>query len=70
MTDKSVQRAFRGPFLEEKSLKHMVVSADDILDVAAMVEESDMDAYCDNEHFDDVGNCDHIRDLQSNIRRS
>ena len=45
---------------------------DDIPGVAPMVEESERGIYiyCDNEHFDDVGNCHHIRDIQSNIRIS
>ena len=70
MTAKSVQIAFRCPLLEEKSLKHTVVSGmtDDTPNVAAMVAESERNVYCDNEHFDDVRNCDHIRSLQSNIQ--
>ena len=67
--DNSVQRAFRGTLLVEKSLKHMVVSGMTD-DVAAMVEWSARYVYCDNEHFDDDRNCDHIKDLQSNIRIS
>ena len=31
-------------------------------------DDDDYDVYCDNKHFDDVRNCDHIRDIQSNIR--
>ena len=56
MTDKSVQRAFRGPLLVEKSLKHMVVSGmtDGTPNVAAMVEESERYVYCDNDYFDEV----------------
>ena len=42
---------------------------DDTPNVAAMVEWSERYVYCDNEHVDDVSNCDHIRALQSNVRR-
>ena len=69
VTDNSVQRAFRGPLLVEKSLKHTVVSGMTD-DVTPMVEGSARYVYCDNEHFDDVRNCDNIKYLQSNIRIS
>ena len=36
--------------------------------VATMVEESERCVCCDNEHFDDVINCDHIRYIHSNIQ--
>ena len=34
-----------------------------------MVEQSERDVYYDNEHYDNVRNCDHIRGVQSNIQR-